>query len=180
MTTEIRWDADDYARNSGIQAGWAEELIGKLPLKGDEHVLDIGCGDGGTTSRPAAHVLTGRVVGIDSSPEMIARARAGYFDGFPFPYGFYDVEEYLPWLTAAGLVALRVELIPKKTVHPSREAFEGWIRTTWLPYTQHLPENRRPAFVSALAGAYLARHPADDAGRCRVRMARLEVEARRG
>lgn len=51
--TEVRWNADDCARHSGVQAGRAEELIGKLALtgaerlaallglRGDEHVLDV-------------------------------------------------------------------------------------------------------------------------------------------
>lgn len=62
-------------------------------------------------------------------------------------------------------------------MYPSREALEGWLRTTSLPYTQRLPEDRRPAFVSALAEAYLSSRPADAEGRCRVRMVRLKVEA---
>ncbi len=33
MVNDVRWNADDYARNSGVQAGWAEELVGKLPLR---------------------------------------------------------------------------------------------------------------------------------------------------
>ena len=40
------WDALDYEKSSSVQQMWARELIAKLDLKGDERVLDIGCGDG--------------------------------------------------------------------------------------------------------------------------------------
>src|SRR5208337_144946 len=63
----VRWDAEEYARNSGAQLGWARELIAKLELEGHEHVLDIGCGDGKVSAELARHVPGGRVVGVDSS-----------------------------------------------------------------------------------------------------------------
>jgi trans-aconitate 2-methyltransferase len=53
----------------------------------------------------------------------------------------------------------------------------GWIRTTWLPYTQRVPEPAREDFVGECVGLYLSRIPLDDAGCSHVRMVRLEVEA---
>lgn len=68
------WNADDYAKNSSAQLGWAEELLAKLALKGNESVLDIGCGDGKITARIAQRVKDGYVFGIDSSANMIQHA----------------------------------------------------------------------------------------------------------
>ena len=73
----MSWDAEDYARNSGAQARWALELIGKLALAGAEHVLDVGSGDGKITAELARRVPEGSVLGIDSSPEMVAAAPGG-------------------------------------------------------------------------------------------------------
>ncbi len=53
---------------------WARELIGKADLRGNEHVLDIGCGDGLVTIEIAKCVPDGSATGIDSSPEMIGFA----------------------------------------------------------------------------------------------------------
>jgi|GEM_PF-5848565 len=39
------WKADDYAAHSKGQAVWAKELIEAIGLKGDESILDIGCGE---------------------------------------------------------------------------------------------------------------------------------------
>jgi trans-aconitate methyltransferase len=65
------WDPVFYNRHSSAQQHWAEELIAKLLLRGDEHVLDIGCGDGKVTAEIARQVPDGSVVGVDSSEDMI-------------------------------------------------------------------------------------------------------------
>jgi trans-aconitate methyltransferase len=69
-----KWDAADYAQHSTEQFKWASELAEKLHLRGNETVLDIGCGDGKVTAAIGARLPSGRVVGIDSSPEMIELA----------------------------------------------------------------------------------------------------------
>jgi len=66
-----KWDALDYQKSSQAQLKLGRELILKLGLKGSEHVLDIGCGDGKVTAEIAARLPQGSVTGIDSSREMI-------------------------------------------------------------------------------------------------------------
>ncbi|HJW76701.1 MAG TPA: methyltransferase domain-containing protein [Thermoleophilia bacterium] len=70
------WDPHDYERHSAAQEDWARRCLARLRLGGAERILDIGCGDGRITAELAAMVPHGRVVGIDSSPEMIAHASA--------------------------------------------------------------------------------------------------------
>ena len=69
------WDAADYVAHSAAQQLWARELIEKLRLRGDEAVLDIGCGDGRATAMIAERLPRGSALGVDSSPSMIAKAR---------------------------------------------------------------------------------------------------------
>ena len=73
-----QWNAADYAQHSSAQLKWAEELIKKLNLRGDEMVLDIGCGDGKITAGIAEMLPDGRVLGIDSSREMVSLASRSY------------------------------------------------------------------------------------------------------
>lgn len=73
----IMWNPEDYAKNSDAQLKWARELRQNLNLQGDESVLDVGCGDGKITA-DFSTALKGRVVGVDSSPEMIAYATHTY------------------------------------------------------------------------------------------------------
>jgi len=100
-----------------------------------------------------------------------------YFSGFSIPYGFYSVEEYSVWLAEAGLETQRLEIIPKDMSYPQRSGLEGWLRTTWLPYTQRVPAEKREDFLNALLDVYLSNHPADEQGVIHVYMARLEVQA---
>lgn len=75
MTHEF--DGAKYAKVSTHQKEWGRRLIETLDLKGDESILDLGCGDGFLTSLLADQVPKGRVIGIDSSCGMIESAR-GY------------------------------------------------------------------------------------------------------
>jgi trans-aconitate methyltransferase len=102
---------------------------------------------------------------------------AGYFDGFSFTYGFFGPEDYRQWLADAGLEPVRVELIPKDMGYSDREAFAGWIRTTWLPWMSRLPEGEQPGFIKEFIDEYLAIYPADADGMIHIGMVRLEAEA---
>lgn len=70
-----RWNPGDYEKNSTAQERAALAILSKLDLEGDEHILDIGCGDGKIALRMASMVPRGRVLGIDSSKEMVSFAR---------------------------------------------------------------------------------------------------------
>ncbi|MEC4747920.1 methyltransferase domain-containing protein [Methylomicrobium sp. Wu6] len=100
-----------------------------------------------------------------------------YFQNFEFPYGFMGIEDYEGMLLAAGFQTQRVELISKDAVHANREKFKGWIRTTWLPYTERVSEGEREQFIELIATSYLEKAPLDAEGRVHVPMVRLEVEA---
>jgi trans-aconitate methyltransferase len=258
----VKWNPDDYARHSTGQLVWARGLIERLRLRGDEAVLDVGCGDGRATSEVASAVPRGYVLGVDSSPEAITYARERYpsslfpnlefrvmdarhlaaerrfdailsnatlhwvddhpaflagcarllkrdgrlviscggagngaevfataerliqapawrscFGGFRFPYHFYSTEDYRRWLPEAGLAPTRLELVERDMAHDGAAGMAGWVRTTWMPYTNRVPEARREAFVEKIVRTYLEGHPVDSAGRIHVRMVRLEVEA---
>lgn len=69
------WDAVTYDRISDPQFGWAIEQLERLPLRGDELVLDAGCGSGRVTAELAERVPRGRVYGVDVSPSMVAHAQ---------------------------------------------------------------------------------------------------------
>lgn len=73
-----QWDAEDYHRSSSQQKKWALELLVKLKLKGNERVLDVGCGDGKITAVISQHVSHGSVLGMDNSESMIAFAQKNF------------------------------------------------------------------------------------------------------
>jgi trans-aconitate 2-methyltransferase len=76
MEAQRRWDAATYHRASDVQEARAEELLEHLHLRGDETVLDAGCGSGRATERLLERLPRGRVIAVDFSPAMVEHARA--------------------------------------------------------------------------------------------------------
>src|SRR4051794_4995531 len=73
--TSSSWDASTYDRVSDVQQKWAEVVLERLPLAGDETVLDAGCGSGAVTRRLLDRLPRGHVIAVDASEEMVAHAR---------------------------------------------------------------------------------------------------------
>jgi trans-aconitate methyltransferase len=257
-----KWNAADYAANSVVQQTWARELIAQLNLRGNEQILDVGCGDGKVTAEIASALPRGLTTGVDASPQMIAFAkktfppkkfpslkflvmdarkikftrqfdfvfsnaalhwlddhqaflrgaaaclRSGgrlvvscggkgnahnvfvalrpemrlkrwreFFRRMPAPYFFYSPENYEKWLPRFGFKQCGVKLAPKDATYNGRDGFAAWLRSTWLPYTQRVPENLREEFIAAVTERYVAKHPPDVEGKVHVRMVRLEISA---
>jgi trans-aconitate methyltransferase len=265
IAPSAKWNAADYAANSVVQQTWARELIAKLNLRGDEHILDVGCGDGKVTAEIARAVPHGNAVGIDASPQMIAFAKntfpaseitnlkfqicdareihlkkfrkkfdvifsnaalhwtdnhqailrgaasvlksvgrlivscggkgnaqdvfvalrpemrlkrwREFFRKMPTPYFFYSPADYEKWLPKFGFKINSLKLAPKDAAYPDADGFATWLRTTWIPYVQRVPENLREEFIAAVTQRYVAKHPPDAAGQIHVRMVRLEIDA---
>lgn len=68
------WDAATYDRISDIQLNWALEQLERLELRGDEIIVDAGCGSGRVTALLADRVPRGRVYGVDVAPSMVEHA----------------------------------------------------------------------------------------------------------
>jgi trans-aconitate 2-methyltransferase len=69
------WDAATYDRVSAPQVEWAERVLARLPLHGDETVLDAGCGSGRVTKMLLERLPRGHVVAVDSADSMVEHAR---------------------------------------------------------------------------------------------------------
>lgn len=68
------WSGEDYRRVSSLQRAVASETLAELVLRGDERILDIGCGDGFLTREIAGRLPHGFIVGMDASPRMVTAA----------------------------------------------------------------------------------------------------------
>ena len=100
-----------------------------------------------------------------------------YFNEFNFPFYFPGTKEYKALLLDYGFTLNRIELIPKKMEHAGVEALKGWIRTTWLPYTERVPEEERERFIDIVSKKYIERSSVNLKGIINVQMVRLEAEA---
>ena len=75
MTTPRDWDAATYDRVSDPMTRWGTSVLDRLPLEGDEAVLDAGCGTGRVTEMLVERLPEGRAIALDAAPSMIDEAR---------------------------------------------------------------------------------------------------------
>lgn len=80
VNTASRWSPADYAANAAFVPALGEAALALLDPRPGEMILDLGCGDGALTEKIVAAGAV--VIGIDSSEEMVAAARARGIDAF--------------------------------------------------------------------------------------------------
>jgi trans-aconitate 2-methyltransferase len=76
LTVGRTWDAGSYDRVGTPMTAMALAVLDRLELRGDEVVLDAGCGTGRVTEHLLERLPHGRVVAVDADPDMVAKARA--------------------------------------------------------------------------------------------------------
>jgi trans-aconitate 2-methyltransferase len=77
------WDAGQYLRFGGERARPFFDLVAQVGATEPKYVADLGCGPGNLTAALAQRWPDAAVVGVDSSPEMIAAARATVAEAAP-------------------------------------------------------------------------------------------------
>ena len=74
MSSVREWDGASYDRISGPMEALGREVLERLPLRGDETVLDAGCGSGRITRALLERLPGGRVIAVDASASMLTAA----------------------------------------------------------------------------------------------------------
>ena len=75
------WDPAQYALFGTHRARPFADLVARVAATAPRLVVDVGCGDGTSTLTLTERWPGARVVGLDSSPDMLAAARANDLDG---------------------------------------------------------------------------------------------------
>lgn len=70
------WNAASYHRVATPHVDWGAVVLDSLPLRGDETVIDAGCGTGRLTALLLERLPQGRVIAVDGSRNMLEQARA--------------------------------------------------------------------------------------------------------
>ena len=68
---------NNQARYDRMNKPFTALILDAAALRPGSHVLDVGCGCGGTTLAAARLIAPGQAVGVDLSDPMLARAQAG-------------------------------------------------------------------------------------------------------
>src|SRR5439155_10949090 len=137
--TELNRCFDIVVSNAALH--WIEDHpavlngLSRIMRRGGRLILSCGGRGNAVDILEAVHRVTAR------------ESWSKYFEGFAFPYHFYGPDEYSRWLPEAGLLPLRAELVPKDMPQPGAEGLAAWIRTTWLPFTERVPESVREEMI---------------------------------
>ena len=92
----MSWSAEQYVAFEAERTRPARDLLSAIPPGGVGVAIDIGCGPGNSTALLTARFPASRIIGIDSSPDMIAAARAR------LPEVRFEVADVRAWARDVG------------------------------------------------------------------------------
>lgn len=98
------WNAESYHRVSAPQTTWGRRVLARLSVRGDERVIDAGCGTGRLTGELMERLPQGRMIAIDRSWNMLLTARANLRPEFGDRIAYARVE--LPLMPFDGYADL--------------------------------------------------------------------------
>lgn len=70
------WSATQYLKFKDERTRPVRDLIAQIPLESPKRIVDLGCGPGNSTAELAARYPESHLTAMDSSPDMLEKARA--------------------------------------------------------------------------------------------------------
>jgi trans-aconitate 2-methyltransferase len=95
-TTQREWDAPAYDRLNAPMNQRGNDAVARLDLRGDETVLDAGCGTGEVTATLLERLPRGRVIALDGSQQMLDAAQERFAGDERVSFVHADLGEPLP------------------------------------------------------------------------------------
>ncbi|KAJ0108193.1 hypothetical protein J7T55_000158 [Diaporthe amygdali] len=166
------WSANQYLKFGNERTRAVRELVAQIPLSAPSRILDVGCGPGNSTAVLAARFPDANISGMDSSPDMLDKARKA-MPGVDFVQG--DLKTYEPeagvdllfanavfhWLRLEDRIPTILRLLetqksggvfafqmPDNYEEPTHRAMRetALLDGPWSKYFQALPAEQRPDF----------------------------------
>ena len=76
----MAWSPEQYLKFGAARLRPAQDLLARVTLEAPRDIVDLGCGTGSVTALVRARWPEARIVGVDNSQPMLARARAALPD----------------------------------------------------------------------------------------------------
>jgi trans-aconitate 2-methyltransferase len=92
----MKWDPEEYLRFSDQRGRPFADLLSRVAADDPSYVVDLGCGPGNLTATLGQRWPGAHVEGLDSSPEMIERARSEIGDSQWLHFAVGDLREWTP------------------------------------------------------------------------------------
>ncbi|KAK7742398.1 hypothetical protein SLS53_004544 [Cytospora paraplurivora] len=164
------WSATQYLKFGNERTRAVRDLVAQIPLSSPRRIIDLGCGPGNSTAVLAARFPDAHISGMDSSPDMLAKARQAMPD-VDFVQG--DLKTFEPepgadllfsnavfhWLRSEDRIPAILRLlrtqspggvlafqVPDNYEEPSHRAMREitLLDGPWREYFQALPAEERP------------------------------------
>lgn len=74
----VEWGSDQYLKFKNQRTQPAIDLAKRIQITDPQHILDIGCGPGNSTSVLKAAFPNAHILGVDNSENMIQKAKAAH------------------------------------------------------------------------------------------------------
>lgn len=123
----VKWDPRKYIEFADYRNRPFFDLTGRIAAEAPRIVADLGCGAGNLTAVLAARWPGAQVLGLDSSPDMAARARADH----EAPNLRFETGDISGWEPSAG-VDVVVSNAALQWVPGHRDLMRRWLRL--LPF----------------------------------------------
>jgi len=91
------WSPSTYLKFEDERTRPARDLLAQVPLAAPNSIVDMGCGPGNSTEVLAERYPGARVLGLDSSPNMLAEAR------LRLPSAQFEEADATTWVPAPGV-----------------------------------------------------------------------------
>ena len=85
------WDSSQYLKFERDRTLPCRDLVARLELDSPDRIADLGCGTGTSTAVLRARWPDARLIGVDSSPEMLGVARKAA------PHGEWILADISSW-----------------------------------------------------------------------------------
>jgi trans-aconitate 2-methyltransferase len=92
----MTWNPAQYLRFAGERLRPALDLLARIPLDNPRTIVDLGCGAGNVTALLGERWPDARIIGVDSSPDMLREARAATRNDPRFSFVAADLGQWQP------------------------------------------------------------------------------------